>query len=159
MDYHHYYNICFAETGREEVFKTGQPQEKELRNLAHDFVIDMKSLCEMLDLTDLHLEDIYGNRPEEHQIYTVLQKWKGSRKSMACYETFDPLDLSCNRLPVDSTYEINELTDILFLPSAEWMELLESGVIASYQTLALLLDDRRIERHDLVERYCHDNGK
>ena len=140
------------------MFKKGQPEERELRNLAHEFVIDMKSLCEMLDLTDLHLEEIYGNSPEEHQIYTVLQKWKGSRISMACYETFDPLDLSYNRLPVDSTYKINELTDILFLPSAEWMELLESGAIASYQTLALLLDDRRIERHDLVERYCHDNG-
>ena len=140
------------------MFKKGQPEERELRNLAHEFAIDMKSLCEMLDLTDLHLEEIYGNSPEEHQIYTVLQKWKGSRISMACYETFDPLDLSYNRLPVDSTYKINELTDILFLPSAEWMELLESGAIASYQTLALLLDDRRIERHDLVERYCHDNG-
>ena len=137
----------------------GQPEEKELRKLAHDFVIDMKSLCEMLDLTDLHLEEIYGNSPEEHQIYTVLQEWKGSRKSLACYETFDPIDRSCNRLAVDRTYEVYELTDILCLPSAEWIELLESGAIASYQTLTLLLDDRRIERHDLVERYCHDNGK
>ena len=153
MDYHHYYNICFAETGREEVFKIGQPEDKELRNLAHDFVIDIKTLCEMLDLKDLPLNRIYRNRREEHQIYTVLAKWKGSRESVKCYETYNPKDLRCTR---SETYEP---TDLLLLPSAEWKELLEPGAIASYQTLALLLDDRRIERHDLVERYCHDYGK
>ena len=137
MDYHHYYNICFAETGIEEVFKKGQPEDEELRNLAYDFVIDLKSLCEMLDLTDLPLEEIYATGREENQIYAVLAKWNGSRESVPRYY---------NAIVIDTMNKIHrERTDELS--------------IASYQTLAQLLDDRRIERHDLVERYCHDNSK
>ena len=45
MDYYHNYNICFAETGREEVFKTGQPEDKELRSLAHDIVSFWRTPC------------------------------------------------------------------------------------------------------------------
>ena len=137
MDYHHHYNICFAETDIEEVFKKGQPEDEELRNLANDFVIDLKSLCEMLNLTDLPLEEIYATGREENQIYAVLAKWNGSRKSVPSYDMAFLID-AMNAIHRERTDELS---------------------IATYQTLALLLDDRRIERHDLVERFCHDNSK
>ena len=113
MDYHQFYNICFAKTGIDEVFRIGQPRDKELRSLAQELVFDWISLGRMLDLSDVTLIQVdKAYREEEDKIYNVLIKWKKQLKSKA-----------------------------------------------SYQALALSLDDGFIDRPDLIERYCHDKGK
>ena len=112
MDYHQFYNICFAKTGIYEVFKIGQPRDEELRSLAQELAFDWISLGRMLGLSDVTLIEVNkAYHEEEEKIYNVLTKWKQ----------------------------------------------LESE--PSYQALALLLDDGFIERHDLIERFCHNKGK
>ena len=50
-----------------------------------------------------------------------------------------------------------EEEDKIYALLTKWKKQLKSE--ASYQALALLLDDGFIDRHDLIERYCPDKGK
>ena len=80
MDYHHYYNFCFAKTDREELFKTGQPGDEELLSLAKECDIDLLSLGWILGPTNVTLTKISGAFSAEldraYHIYTMLKKWK-----------------------------------------------------------------------------------
>ena len=58
MDYHHYYYFCFAKTGREQLFKIGQPEERELYRLAHDIVSFWRTSSDALCLTTRTLTEI-----------------------------------------------------------------------------------------------------
>ena len=56
---------------------------------------------------------------------------------------------------IDEAYD--EESDKMYAVLRTWKESLGSG--ASYEALALLLDEFVIPRHDLIERYCYDKGK
>ena len=90
MDYHHYYNFCFSETDREEAFKIGQPEERELSNLANDIVSTWESLENVV--FSLFLTDVRASPPGfdrfDSQVgvaYTMLLNWKESLGSRASY--------------------------------------------------------------------------
>ncbi|XP_022802332.1 uncharacterized protein LOC111339870 [Stylophora pistillata] len=95
---------------RSEVFKTGQPDNKELLTLAQEVVSIWRQLGLALGLTDVSLDEIHeDNLKALDKSYTMLRKWKES---------------------------------------------LGSG--ANYQKLAEGLHHKVIKRHDLIEKYCHD---
>ena len=85
MDYYHNYNICFAETGREEVFKTGQPEDQELRSLAHDIVSFWRTPCFVFRRKIQTLVEISRfHSIELNKTFDKLIKWmeaSGSEKS------------------------------------------------------------------------------
>ena len=85
MDYYHNYNICFAETGREEVFKPGQPEDGELLSLVHDIVSFWRTPCFVFCRTTQTLAEISRFHSKElDETYDQLIKWmnaSGSRKS------------------------------------------------------------------------------
>ena len=113
MDYRHQYDFYFAKSGREEVFKIGQPGDEELLMLSQKFVINWRWLGMMSGLTHPTLNEIdEANGEESDKMYAVLRKWKESH-----------------------------------------------GSVASYEALALLLDKCFIHGHDLIERYCRNEGK
>ena len=89
MDYHHYYNFCFAKTDREEFFKTGQPGNEELLSLAKECDIDLLSLGWILGPTNLTLTEINTAVSERldraNHIYTMLKKWMECLRSGASY--------------------------------------------------------------------------
>ena len=51
----------------------------------------------------------------------------------------------------------SEEEDKIYTMLTQWKKSL--GSMANYQALALLLENFFIDRHDLIERYCHDKGK
>ena len=76
MDYYHNYNICFAETGREEVFKTGQPEYEELSSLAHDIVSFWRTPCFVFRRKTQTLAEISRFHSKElDETYDQLIKW------------------------------------------------------------------------------------
>ena len=78
MDYHHYYNFCFAKTGREE---------EELLSLANETASVWKSLGKIFGLaypTVIEIEKADCEAPDK--IYAVLRKWKESFGSGASYQ-------------------------------------------------------------------------
>ena len=78
MDYHHYYNFCFAKTGREE---------EELLSLANETPSVWKSLGKIFGLTDLTVIEIErADCKAPDKIYAVLRKWKESLGSGASYQ-------------------------------------------------------------------------
>ena len=95
------------------MFKTGQPDNKELLTLAQEVVSIWRQLGLALGLTDVSLDEIHeDNLKALDKSYTMLRKWKES---------------------------------------------LGSG--ANYQKLAEGLHHKVIKRHDLIEKYCHDEGE
>ena len=87
MDYHHYYDLYFAKSGSEEVFKKGQPGDEELLSLSQEVMINWRPLGMMSGLTDLTLNEIdKANREESDKMYAVLREWKDSLRSGASYE-------------------------------------------------------------------------
>ena len=50
-----------------------------------------------------------------------------------------------------------KVSDKTYAMLTKWKESLRSG--ASYVALGEVLDNAFIKRHDLVERFCHDEGK
>ena len=87
MDYHHNYNICFAETGREEVFKTGQPEDKELLSLARDIVSFWRTPCFVFCRTTQTLAEISRFHPSKLNLtYYQLIEWMGASGSRKSYK-------------------------------------------------------------------------
>ena len=89
MDYHHYYNFCFSETDREEAFKIGQPEERELFNLADDIVSTFESLQHEIWSVWLGIgttsPDIEELGFPQGKVCTLLLDWKKSLGSRASY--------------------------------------------------------------------------
>ena len=86
MDYHHHYNFCFAKTGREEVFKTGEPKEKELLSLAHEIESIWRSFGLLAGLEAPTLTEIDERYPRASgKTYGVLREWKELLGSGASY--------------------------------------------------------------------------
>ena len=96
MDYIHYYNFYFAKSGREEVFKIGQPEDEELHSLSQKIGINWRWLGLKSGLTDLTLNEIdEANGEESDKMYAVLRKWKESLGSGASYEALALLLNKC----------------------------------------------------------------
>ena len=86
MDYHHHYNFCFAKTGREEVFKIGQPEDEELLSLAHEIESIWRSFGLLVGLEAPTLTEIDERYPRaSDKTYAVLRKWKELLGSGASY--------------------------------------------------------------------------
>ena len=66
--------------------------------------------------------------------------------------TWRSFDVIVNRTP--RTAEIDKSSNAMLI---DWKKALGYG--AGYRVLARVLDTLFINRHDLVERYCHDKGK
>ena len=87
MDYYYYYYFCFAKTGREVLFKTGQPKDEELLSLAREIKSIWRPLGVVLGLTNATLDEIHEYNPKVlDKSYTMLRKWKESRGSGASYQ-------------------------------------------------------------------------
>ena len=87
MDYHHHYNFCFAKTDREEVFKTGQPEDEELLNLAHEIESIWRSFGLLVGLEAPTLTEIDERHPRaSDNTHAVLREWKELLGSGATYE-------------------------------------------------------------------------
>ena len=87
MDYHHYYNFCLAKTGREEVFKIGQPDDRELLSLAHEIESIWRSFGLLVGIEAPTLKEIdKGYSRDSDKTYAVLRKWKESLGSGASYQ-------------------------------------------------------------------------
>ena len=56
---------------------------------------------------------------------------------------------------IDATYP--KVSDKIYAILTKWKESLGSD--ATYVALGEVLDNAFIKRHDLVERFCHDEGK
>ena len=86
MDYNYYYTFCFAETGRECIFKTGQPGDEELLCLAYEILSTWKSLDMVVNGTTRTVAEIDELHPrEEDKPYAMLKKWKDKLGSTASY--------------------------------------------------------------------------
>ena len=85
MDYYHNYYICFAETSREEVFKTGQPEDEELRSLAHDIVSFWRTPCFVLRRTTQTSAEINRFHPNELDKLNdgLRESWMASYQRLA----------------------------------------------------------------------------
>lgn len=87
MDYYYYYYFCFAKIGREVLFKTGQPKDKELLSLAREIKSIWRPLGVVLGLTNATMDEIHEDNPKVlDKSYTMLRKWKESRGSGASYQ-------------------------------------------------------------------------
>ena len=87
MDNHHYYNICLAKTGKEVVYKKGQPKKEELFRLAQDVISTWRSLDVVVNQTTRILSEIDESKlEEENKPYVVLKKWREALKSRASYQ-------------------------------------------------------------------------
>ena len=86
MDYHHYYNFCFSETYREEAFKIGQPEKKELFNLADAILLTLESLNEIICIGVTALPPEFdGFTSQVEKVRSMLLNWKESLGSGASY--------------------------------------------------------------------------
>lgn len=72
---------------RDEVFKTGKPDDKELLSLAQEVVSIWRQLGLALGLTDASLDEIHEDNPKAlDKAYAMLRKWKESLGSGASYQ-------------------------------------------------------------------------